>query len=306
MPAVTTAGLRRCSVTTGRVTSRLSKGSWEFGTLEAKRSLTAFFALTFVLSWVFYIPPFLDWVGLVSPISGAGYNGFANFISTFGPVFAALILMARTGGGKAAWGLIKSGFDFRMQPPIFAAAFLLPLATAYLARLLVSATGVDTLPGSMIPQDLSYPAIVWLIPAFLSMMVFGGGQEEFGWRGYAQRPLQTRLGFLIGSLALGAIWGLWHLPLWIVPGDPHVFIPFLVFAIFTMAFSVQMACLFQLSGFKLSVPWIMHGVQNTVLVVFPVYRLDNHAPQTGLFIYVGLNILVAIIMALAVVQNERD
>ena len=274
--------------------------------METKRSLTAFFVLTFVLSWVFFIPPFLDWVGMVSPIGGAGYNGFANFISTFGPVFAALILMARTGGRRAAWGLIRSGFDLRMQPLILAAAFLLPVATAYFATLIVSATNMDTLPGSMIPDDLGYPAIVWLIPAFLSMMVFGGGQEEFGWRGYAQSPMQTNLGFLVGSLVLGAIWGLWHLPLWIIPGDPHAFIPFLVFVIFTMAFSVQMACLFQLSGFRLSVPWIMHGVQNTVLIVLPVYRLDNDGPQTGLFLYVALNIVVAALMAIALSRREES
>ena len=184
-----------------------------------------------------------------------------------------------------------------MKPLVLVAAFLLPIALAGLAVALVSVSGIDELPGSMVPQDLGYPAIIWLIPAFLSMMVFGGGQEEFGWRGYAQRPIQSRLGFVWGSLLLSAIWGLWHLPLWIIPGDPHIYIPFSVFVIFTMAFSVQMLWLFELSGYKLSVPWIMHGAQNTVLVVLPVYRLDADGPQTGLYLYVVLNIIVAALMA---------
>ena len=59
-----------------------------------------------------------------------------------------------------------------------------------------------------------------------------------------------------------------------------------------------MLWLFELSGYKLSVPWIMHGVQNTVLVVLPVYRLDTEGPQSGLYVYVGLNIGVAALVAL--------
>ena len=273
--------------------------------MKNKRSPVAFFVLTFALSWIFFVPPFLDWLGVISPIGGAGYNGFANFISTFGPLFAALILLTRAGGWKSAWDLIKSGFDLRMRPLVLAAAFLLPVVSAYAATLIVTATGVDDLPGSMVPPKLGYPAIFWLIPAFLSMMVFGGGQEEFGWRGYAQNPMQSRLGFLTGSLVLGAIWGLWHLPLWIIPGDPHVYIPLPVFVVFTMAFSVQMAWLYQLSGFKLAVPWIMHGAQNTVLVVLPVYRLDHAGPQIGLFVYVGLNILFAGLMVLGVARAKH-
>lgn len=263
-----------------------------------KRPLTRYFLLAFALTWVFFIPPFLDWLGPGTPVSGPGYNGFANVVSTFGPLAAALIVLWRLQGGAAAWSLIKSGFDLRIRPLVLAAAFLLPIATAYATTLIVRSTGIDTLPGSMVPDNLGYPAVLWLVPAFLSMMFFGGGQEEFGWRGYAQRPMEARWGFLPGTLLLGALWGLWHLPLWIVPGDPHIYIPFLLFVVFTMAFSVQMAWLFEWSGHKLAIPWIMHGIQNTVLIVLPVYRLDHDRPQSGLIVYVALNILIAAIMAL--------
>ncbi|SMX25901.1 CPBP family intramembrane glutamic endopeptidase [Boseongicola aestuarii] len=266
--------------------------------------LRAFFLLTFGLSWVFFIPTFLDWLGLSTPLSGNGYNGFAGFMSTFGPMAAALILLWRDGGWKSAWRLVKSAFDLRIKPLMLIAAIALPVASAWLATTVVSITGADALPDSMVPTDLPYPVVVWLIPAFLSMMIFGGGQEEFGWRGYAQEPMQDRFGFVKSSLLLGAIWGLWHLPLWIIPGDPHIFIPFLVFVVFTMAFSVQMLWLFQLSGYKLAIPWIMHGVQNTVLIFLPVYRLDDAGPQFGLYVYVGINIALAAV-AVAIMSNRR-
>lgn len=38
--------------------------------------------------------------------------------------------------------------------------------------------------------------------------------EEFGWRSYALDKMLIRYGFVKGSLMLGFVWGLWHLP-WI-------------------------------------------------------------------------------------------
>ena len=48
------------------------------------------------------------------------------------------------------------------------------------------------------------------------------------------------------------------------------------------------------------------GLQNTVLIVLPIYRLDNDGPQTGLFLYVALNIVVAALMAIALSRREES
>lgn len=45
----------------------------------------------------------------------------------------------------------------------------------------------------------------------LTYIVFFG--EEFCWRGYMQPRLQLVLGKKLGVLVLGAIWGIWHMPL---------------------------------------------------------------------------------------------
>ncbi|MBE6034135.1 MAG: CPBP family intramembrane metalloprotease [Clostridiales bacterium] len=51
-----------------------------------------------------------------------------------------------------------------------------------------------------------------LIPAFFFFFLpyFG---EEYGWRFYLQPVLQKKLGERKGIIALGIIWGVWHLPL---------------------------------------------------------------------------------------------
>ena len=54
-------------------------------------------------------------------------------------------------------------------------------------------------------------AVVLVPNFFLSFLPFFG--EEYGWRYYLTPALQGRFGARRGALAVGVLWGLWHLPL---------------------------------------------------------------------------------------------
>ncbi len=54
-------------------------------------------------------------------------------------------------------------------------------------------------------------AMVLIPNFFLSFLPFFG--EEYGWRYYLTPALQGRFGARRGALAVGVLWGLWHLPL---------------------------------------------------------------------------------------------
>ena len=61
------------------------------------------------------------------------------------------------------------------------------------------------------------PLNIFLV--LLLSLISGPLNEEFGWRGYALDRLLIRFGFLKGSLLLGFIWAIWHLPWYFTPGQ---------------------------------------------------------------------------------------
>jgi membrane protease YdiL (CAAX protease family) len=100
-----------------------------------------------------------------------------------------------------------------------------PLITIVIFTLL-SVVSVSTgvgLTGSEMP-GMDYikaiganPLNIFLV--ILLSLVSGPLNEEFGWRGYALDRLLLKFGFVKGSLILGFIWAIWHLPWYFTPGQ---------------------------------------------------------------------------------------
>ncbi|MFC6940666.1 type II CAAX prenyl endopeptidase Rce1 family protein [Salinirubellus sp. GCM10025818] len=65
---------------------------------------------------------------------------------------------------------------------------------------------------------LALPGIVEY-PLFLGFIIlFGGGLEEPGWRGYLLPALQETYSPLTAGLIVGVVWAGWHLPLVFISG----------------------------------------------------------------------------------------
>lgn len=60
----------------------------------------------------------------------------------------------------------------------------------------------------------------------LPFLILLGGLEELGWRGILQPKLEKIVHFLPSILVVGLIWGIWHLPLWLMHGTPQSAFPF--------------------------------------------------------------------------------
>jgi membrane protease YdiL (CAAX protease family) len=106
---------------------------------------------------------------------------------------------------------------FRVKPPVVIAAII-----AFFAIIAVSIL-FSTLAGQSLKQfsfteDFSFsiagsPALLTIVLAALL--------EELGWRGYAEDAIASYCSWWKESVIFGAVWALWHLPLFFIPGTYH-------------------------------------------------------------------------------------
>ena len=133
---------------------------------------------------------------------------------------------------------------------------------------------------------------------FLQAVTVYGGSEELGWRGVLQPLLQKKLPWAAATLLVGAVWALWHLPLWFIEGNSHQGSPFLGFALLAILLSFWLAAVVNSRG---SVFWCMllHGASNTLLSVFVI--------KVNFILLLGLLLLTALSVYLSArgVQAQR-
>lgn len=172
-----------------------------------------YFALALGLSWIFTIPLALAGVNLQSsPVTMISYA-----LAGLGPAAAAILLTYMTQGDEGRKAYWRRILDVRRIPLGWYAVIFLTVPA-----LTLLAAGVDRLLGGpgmrleaaarFLDQPLS------LLPFTLFILLFGPLPEEMGWRGYALERLQARWSALNASLILGAVWAIWHLPLFFIPG----------------------------------------------------------------------------------------
>ena len=165
--------------------------------------LPAFFVLAYLLSWAYWLVAL--WL--------LGRDTLAWFVpGAFGPAVAALVVIGVVDGRDGIHAFLRRWVLWRVAPRWYLLA-LVGLPAMGLVVGLPFRDGTERLAGSG-------PAVVVPYLAILSfLVVLGGGQEEPGWRGFALPRMQARMGPVMASVALGLLWGLWHLPVFVlVPG----------------------------------------------------------------------------------------
>jgi membrane protease YdiL (CAAX protease family) len=269
-------------------------------------TLRWYFGITFLWAWIIWVPFVLPSFGLYE--MGDVLNGLlmpAVMLAAFGPMVSAVILTSIHGGKQGLKDFFKRAFDVKIKAKYYVAAIVFGLAITAVAHYLTNGLGIDNLPSSLVPEEIDIPFYILIIPYTLMLFVLGGGQEEFGWRGFAQEPMQERYGILLGSLIIGLFWSVWHLPLWFIEGEGHSYYSFFAFLIYATSWSVIIGIMYNLSGKKMMIAWIMHTVGNLSVPLFPVLFLEE-VPQPGYWIWAGLNVIVAVLFSLWVYHKKSD
>ncbi|MGC4868505.1 CPBP family intramembrane glutamic endopeptidase [Micromonospora sp. DT53] len=166
--------------------------------------LLEFWAVCLLLTW---IPFALLGVLGVSIDEGLGLLVFA--LAASGPSLAALILWLRRRGER------RPGPRTRLSLGTSVLAVLLGGVAPVGAAVLMNLNDLSAIPqhaGSVV-AGVGGPLI-----ALAYTLLAGPVAEEFGWRGYVQPRLRQFYGRMATTLVLGAAWGLWHVPLFFLPG----------------------------------------------------------------------------------------
>ena len=78
------------------------------------RPVITFFALTYLFSWLMWLPAVLMTCGVVAEASFlGGISGPAGYLAGIGPTLVAFILVARYRGKKGLKGLLARGVQDR-------------------------------------------------------------------------------------------------------------------------------------------------------------------------------------------------
>lgn len=255
----------------------------DVGKARQIKALLTFVALTFGLSWG------LAWTStLVEPaaLSEALYT-----LCGFGPSLAALITV-RIWDGRAGLGnWLRRCLMWRLRISWYLLAFLAPPVV------MLAALGLHVALGGMVPQSPAIAQPGLIVSTFALILLIGGPfSEEFGWRGYALPVLAGRFGWRAGSLIIGVVWGLWHAPLFFIPGAPQAEMPPLLFLIGTIGMSAAFSRLSVNTGFSVLPVIVLHWSINAFAWVIPV------TPQGGTLqpyvLVIGLLSLIAVIISL--------
>jgi len=201
-----------------------------------KHPLIAFFVLAYLLTWWIY--PLLQF----SPLLG--------IFGLFGPALAAIIVAAVTKGKAGVKALLSRIVRWRVGTPWYLVALGLPTVLSLVAAALAYLVG-----------ESEYIRVGPLAPIELVLFVFVVG-EELGWRGYALPRLLEKRSPLIASLILGVLWGLWHLPTFLVPGTPQYGLPLTPFILLTVEYSILMTWVFLHTVGSVLIATVFHGALN--------------------------------------------
>lgn len=223
-----------------------------------------------------------------------------------GPTFAAFLMMAITQGRAGVLQLLRRCVLWRVGIPWYLFVLLgVPALMLLGFFLLPGAVAAFRTPG------LGF-AVSYLGPFIL--IFFGTSAfEEPGWRGFALPRLQQRSGPLVGTLVLGALWALWHLPLFLfVPGGfdgagtgfVGIMGSYIAFSVGVIALAVIITWVFNNTRGSLLPVMLLHTSYDTAYSAM-LPKLFPSLPVTPLINVLGnLNIVFILVAVLVIVATR--
>lgn len=250
------------------------------------QSTGTFVVLTYAFTWLILLPAVLASAGLFTlPVPTL----VPVAIAQFGPSLAAFLLVFRRDGKHGAAALFKRALSFHIPLRWLLMVFLVPLALAVAALYLNVWTGGSPPTLALLAQPIA------IVPMFFFILFLQGPvPEEFGWRGYMLDRVQAKHTALAASVIVGLVWGVWHLPLFVMGYLPF---PFWAYVISVVALSILFTWIYNNTNNNLLTALLFHTMFNLSIQLFPPMEL-NGGDARGFYILTALYVLVAAVVVL--------
>jgi|GEM_PF-2898200 len=223
------------------------------------RSIALYLAIAFGMAWSCWL---VAWLASHARTSVPALPML--FIGSFGPFVGAAIVTFCEGGWRGAARFFARGFDPRMGWAVFVVSFflmpILAVAGELLHAHLTHAAPHFTMTLAEFPQS------------YLFLFVLGGTlAEEYGWSLLSDK-FDGIFALKPSTLALGAIWALWHLPLFFIvtPGMIQGYTPFYLFFIATVGMRFLFAWAYHRSGYNILSNMVFHTASNLAYSIVAV------------------------------------
>lgn len=190
-----------------------------------KKLVKEFLIITFVIMLIF-------WGGcaLISQICILTINNIflriMHLIGGFSPTIASYISLKRNNKVKNLKEWLKKIFDIKHTIWTYALVILFVLIYYVLGCAI---------------NGFEFGAPIFMLIVILPMMLFGGGNEEVGWRMILQPELEKEFGFHIATIFTSIIWWLWHLPIFFIIGTANANMNYFLFGIMCLTLCYALA-----------------------------------------------------------------
>jgi uncharacterized protein len=266
--------------------------------LLTRHPLVSFFVLAYALTWLGWSPWYLSESGVgLLPYDGGELSLYSNIVAlVLGPTLSAFIVTGATEGREGVRRLLRRIVLWRVELQWYVFV-LLGIPAIVLVSTVVMPGALASFQASEVPSTL----VLYVVAG--PFMLFAGGPvfEEIGWRGFALPRLQRLYGPLVGSLLLGALWGMWHLPLFLIPtwDTPHGSpLDIALFVIWAVAITVVFTWVFNNTKGSVLLAILAHGSVN--MAAASVYGLFPAPTVTGGIanFVIGFGVAALVIVAL--------
>ena len=243
--------------------------------LISRFPLVSFFIMAFLFTWIAVLPLILN--------PTLPYTPFQILGALAGPTISAVIVTATLNGRAGLHDFFKRYIQWRAG-----IGWWLFILFGCLIALTIVASLI--LGSSVLVAFFSNIGAI-LATYFLTLIVgsiLGPLWEEPGWRGFALPRLQQQVGPVSGSLLLGVLWALWHLPGYL-GGWMGALNAITLFALMIagMAFSLIATWVYNNTNGSILLMILLHASSNAAVAVGTSVIPTDLSPGLHSFVYSG-------------------